>query len=74
MLKFTVVNDDIILVEHHKMMHGRIIINVCDAMCWLTLGANLKVIVSNCFLMTHWNSIKTYAEEIYDVDLFDELT
>jgi hypothetical protein len=67
--RYTFQNEDIVLGEHHKMMHERIKIKVCDAMCWLTLGASLEDIVSKHFVRTHWDMIKTYAEE-EDIDIF----
>ena len=63
MSRYTFQNEDFVLPEHHKMMHGRIKIKVCDAMCWLTSGANLEDIVSERFGRTHWDMIKTCAEE-----------
>ena len=71
--RYTFQNEDIVLGEHHKMMHGRIKIKVCDAMCWLTSGAILEDIVSESFVRTHWDMIKTYAEE-EDIDIFNEHT
>jgi hypothetical protein len=72
-LLYSFQNEDIVLPQHHKMMHGRIKIKVCNAMCWLTSGANLEDIVSKGFVRTHWDMIKTYAEE-EDIDIFNEHT